>query len=229
MACLFTVLLYKRLMWLMYCDLAGLLGDLHRKLISQISKHAARSGSSSTSARRRSSGWRVHLRSIRSPIHSLCGEDGERATRGPPANTKASDYIRNFPRSPPQNTNGRAGGPFIYIKRAKHLTSQLQGFLIKGRGGRLRGPFEWLKGWIWRPGADAAGADSGMRCKGRQGATQSAAHLRERMQRRAEDHPFTGRNEYRLRSRIEMLGNLLRRKWNNCCSNQIVFSCQRTP
>lgn len=100
MACLFTVLLYKRLMWLMYCDLARLPGDLHRKLISQIYKHAAQSGSSSTSAPWRSSGWRVHLRSIRSPIHSLCGKDGDRAMHGPPANMKASDYICRVPRPP---------------------------------------------------------------------------------------------------------------------------------
>lgn len=133
MACLFTVLRYKRLMWLMYCDLARLPGDLHRKLISQISKHAAQSGSSSTSAPRRSSGWWVHLRSIRSPIHSLCGEDRERAMCGPPANTKASDYIHSVYSS--KTPTSRAGGPFIYIKRPKHLTSRRQGFLIKASAG----------------------------------------------------------------------------------------------
>lgn len=61
-------------------------------------------------------------------------------------------------------------------------------------------------------GAAVLGAASGTRCKGMAGAMPSAAHLHDRAQQWAEDHPFTGCNEYRLRSRIEILGNLLRRK-----------------
>lgn len=119
MACLFTVLLYKRLMWLMYCDLARLQGDLHRKLISQIYKHAAQSDSSSTSAPRRSSGWRVHLRSIWSPIHSLCGKDGDRAMRGPPANMKASDYICSVPHPHPPPPKHQAARQVAHLYTLK--------------------------------------------------------------------------------------------------------------
>ncbi len=130
MACLFTVLLYKRLMWLMYCDLARLPRDLHRKLISQIYKHAAQSGSSSTTAPRRSSGWRVHLRSIRSPIHSLCGKDGDRATRGPPA----SDYICRVPHLPPPKHQPAGQVAHLYTLKEPNISRlDLAGLFDKGR------------------------------------------------------------------------------------------------
>lgn len=106
--------------------------DLHRKLISQIYKHAAQSGSRSTSAPWRSSGWRVHLCSIRTPIHSLCRKDGDHATCGPPA----SDYICRVPRPrppPPKHQPARQVAHLYTLKEPNISRLDLAGLFDKGR------------------------------------------------------------------------------------------------